>query len=140
MDICICSAGNVACSCKCLPAERATGDAFDEGCRFGFRLHFTDGGDEAGFFDDIFGFGPAVDRAEKRFHSISFLFVFSHHSLFVRPWQEKGIKNRTLDGSGPIFYTSIPRCQLSPTSELPFFFGLILRSVLTACCFSGGKA
>ena len=28
---CICSAGNVACSCKCLPAERATGDAFDEG-------------------------------------------------------------------------------------------------------------
>ena len=31
MDICICFAGNVACSCKCLPAEQTTSDAFDEG-------------------------------------------------------------------------------------------------------------
>lgn len=31
MDICICFAGNVACSCKRLPAEQTTSDAFDEG-------------------------------------------------------------------------------------------------------------
>ena len=106
MDICICFAGNVACSCKRLPAEQTTSDAFDEGsqsegCALGDRTP-----DIVCFYVDYFdktkwSIGRDAATSLPFYLPRLILKTFPFLSIFIRPFASKMRRIGSIDSSRP---------------------------------------